>query len=74
MKNFSWAAVPYSDILSATLLEKLPFVTRCLRWLRRKKGGLAIAVHSFSRHRRKPAEWHYLKLTLLSEVSHSTMQ
>ena len=69
------SAVPYSDILSATLLEKLPLLARMSRWLRRKKGGLALAVHGlkaygFKRHGKKPAQWHYMRLVLLSEVSH----
>ena len=64
------SAVPYSEILSTTLLEKLPLLARMSRWLRRKKGGLALAVHGFKRHSKKPAQWHYMRLVLLSEVSH----
>ena len=61
-------AVPYADILSATLLEKLPLMARIARWSRRKKGGLAIALHTYSSKRKRPAQWDYICLTLISQA------
>ena len=62
-------AVPYTEILSASLLDKLPLSARIARWSKRRKGGLALALHTCKSEKRRPAQWRYVRLALISEVS-----
>jgi hypothetical protein len=61
-------AVPYNKMLSATILERLPLFPRVLRLVQLKKGGVALAIHTFKSRPGRPADLRYLRLVLITEV------
>lgn len=61
-------AVPYEQMLSASILERLPLVARLWRMLGRRRGGVALALHTYTSKPGKPAELRYKRLILITEV------
>lgn len=59
--------VPYSKMLSATTLERLPLLPRVWRLLRRKKGAVALAIHTCTSKPGKSANLRYLRLIFIIE-------
>ena len=56
-------------MLSATILEKLPLLPRLLGMLHRRKGMVALAIHTCTSKPGKPAELYYRRLVLITKVA-----